>query len=48
MLREASQRCFIADHMPETDANATDRFIEYFTREALADPYTLLQPLPSG
>ncbi|OEZ65565.1 hypothetical protein JAB5_29730 [Janthinobacterium sp. HH103] len=48
MLPEASQRRFIADHMPEADANATDRFIEYFKRQALADPYTLLQSLPSG
>ena len=48
MLPEASQRRFIADHMPEADANATDRFIAYFKRQALADPYTLLQPLPAG
>lgn len=49
MLPEASQRRFIADHMaPMADANAADRFIAYFKRQALADPYTLLQPLPAG
>lgn len=48
MLPEASQRRFIADHMPMADANAADRFIAYFKRQAFADPYTLLQPLPAG
>ena len=47
MLPEASQRHFITVHMPEADANATHRFTEYFKRKALADPYTLLQPLRS-
>lgn len=48
MLPEAYQRRFIADHMPEADAEMTDRLIAYFKRQALADPYTLLQPLPAG
>ena len=46
MLPEAYQRRFIADHMPEADAEMTDRLIAYFKRQAEADPYTLLQPLP--
>lgn len=48
MLPEAYQRRFIADHMPEADAEMTDRLIAYFKRQAEADPYTLLQPLPAG
>lgn len=49
MLPEASQRRVIADHMPPmADANAADRLIAYFKRQALADPYTLLRPLPAG
>jgi hypothetical protein len=48
MLPEASQRRYIASNMPKADANATDRLIAYFKRKALADPYTLLQPLPVG
>ncbi|NRR32188.1 DUF4238 domain-containing protein [Oxalobacteraceae bacterium] len=48
MLPEAYQRRFIADHMPEAGAEMTDRLIAYFKRQAEADPYTLLQPLPAG
>jgi hypothetical protein len=48
MLPEAYQRRFIADHMPEADAEMTDRLIAYFKRRAEADPYTLLQQLPAG
>jgi hypothetical protein len=48
MLPEAYQRRFIADQMPEADAEMTERVIAYFKRRAEADPYTLLQPLPAG
>lgn len=48
MLPEASHRHFIAEHMPDADAVMTDRLIAYFKRQAEADPYTLLQPLPVG
>lgn len=48
MLPEAYQRRFIADQMPEADAEMTERVIAYFKRRAGADPYTLLQPLPAG
>ncbi len=48
MLPEASQRRFIAEHMPDADAVMVDQLIAYFNRQAGADPYTLLQPLPAG
>lgn len=48
MLPEASQRRFIADRVPEADAEMTDQLIADFKRQAEADPYTLLQPLPVG
>lgn len=48
MLPEASQRRFIAEHMPSADAVMTDQLIADFKRQAEADPYTLLQPLPEG
>jgi hypothetical protein len=48
MLPEASQRHYIAKHMPEADAAMVDQVIAYFKRQAEADPYTLLQPLPVG
>ncbi|MCM5682971.1 DUF4238 domain-containing protein [Schlegelella sp. S2-27] len=48
MLPEASQRRFIAEHMPDADAAMMDRLIADFRRQAQADPYTLLQPLPVG
>ena len=48
MLPEASQRHYIAKHMPEADAAMSDRVIAYFKRQAEADPYALLQPLPVG
>jgi hypothetical protein len=48
MLPEAYQRSFIADRIPEADAEMTDQLIAYFKRQAEADPYTLLQPLPAG
>ncbi|MDP9607247.1 UNVERIFIED_ORG: hypothetical protein J2W38_007068 [Variovorax paradoxus] len=48
MLPEASQRDFIAQHVPEADPAMTDRLIAYFKRQAETDPYTLLQPLPVG
>jgi hypothetical protein len=48
MLPEVYQRRFIADRMPEADADMTDRLIAYFKRQAEADPYTLLQRLPAG
>lgn len=48
MLPEASQRHFIAKHMPEAEAAMIDRVIAYFKRKAEADSYALLQPLPVG
>lgn len=48
MLPEASQRRYIAQHMPDADAEMTDQLIAYFKRQAEADPYTLLRPLPVG
>lgn len=48
MLPEASQRRLIADHMPEADAEMAAQLIAGFKRQAEADPYTLLQPLPAG
>jgi hypothetical protein len=48
MLPEVSQRRFIAEHMPDADAAMTHRLIADFRRQAEADPYTLLQPLPVG
>lgn len=48
MLPEASQRRFVVEHMPDADAEMTDRLIAYFRRRAEADPYTLLQPIPVG
>lgn len=48
MLPEASQRRYIAQHMPDADTVMTDRLIAYFKRQARADPCTLLQPLPVG
>lgn len=48
MLPEASQRHFIAKHMPDADSEMTDQLIAHFKRQAEADPYTLLQPLPVG
>ena len=48
MLPEASQRHYIAKHMQEADAAMSDRVIAYFKRQAEADPYALLQPLPVG
>lgn len=48
MLPEASQRHYIAEHMPEADAAMIDRVIAYFKCQAEADPYALLQPLPAG
>ncbi len=48
ILPEASQRRFIAEHMPDADAVTTERLIAYFRREAEADPYTLLRPIPVG
>lgn len=48
MLPEVSQRRYIAKHMPDADAAMTDKLIAYFKRQAQADPYTLLQPLPVG
>ncbi|MBT9595110.1 MAG: hypothetical protein IV094_03850 [Vitreoscilla sp.] len=48
MLPEASQRHYIAKHMPEADEAMIDRVIAYFKRQAEADPYALLQPLPVG
>lgn len=48
MLPEASQRRYIAEHMPDADAKMTDRLIAYFKRQSEADPYTLLQSLPVG
>ena len=48
MLPEEFQRHFIAQQMPDTDAETTDQFIAHFKRQAEVDPYTLLQPLPTG
>jgi hypothetical protein len=48
MLPEAAQRHNIAKHMPSADAAMIDRAIAYSKRQAEADPYALLQPLPAG
>lgn len=48
MLPEASQRHYITEHMPEADAAMVDQVIAYFKRQAEADPYALLQPVPAG
>lgn len=48
MLPEESQRRFIAERMPEADAAVTDRLIASFKKQAEADPYALLQPIPLG
>jgi hypothetical protein len=48
MLPEASQRHYIAKHMPDADAAVTNQLIAYFKRQAEADSYTPLQPLPVG
>ena len=48
MLPEAHQRRLIAKQMPEADDQMTNRLIAYFKRQAEADPYTLLQPFPTG
>jgi hypothetical protein len=46
MLPEASQRHFIAKHMPDADAEMSDRVIAYFqTARPRRIPYALLQPL---
>lgn len=46
MLPEASQRHFIAKHMPNADAVITNQLIAHFKHQALTDPYTPLQQLP--
>lgn len=48
MLPEESQRRYIAQHMTNADPALTDQLVAYFKRQAEADPYTLLQPLPEG
>ena len=48
MLPEAYQRRLITDRMPEANAEMTDWLIADLKRQARADPYTLLQPLPPG
>jgi hypothetical protein len=48
MVPEASQRQYVAKHMPEADTAMIDRVIAYSKRQAEADPYALLQPLPVG
>jgi len=48
MLPEASQRHYIAKHLQEADAAMVDRVIAFIKRQAEADPYALLQPLPAG
>ena len=48
MMPVASQRNFIAQHMPQADAVMMDRVIAYFKRQSEADPYSLLQVLPEG
>lgn len=48
MLPEPDQRRVIADRIPEADAAMADWIIAFFKRNAEADPYTLLQPLPAG
>ena len=48
MLPEDSQRQFIAQRMPDTDAAIRDRLIAYLRSQAEADPYALLQELPVG
>ncbi|TCK32463.1 uncharacterized protein DUF4238 [Paraburkholderia sp. BL8N3] len=48
MLPEASQRRFIAEQLPDADTAMMDRLISDLKRQAEADPYTLLQPLPAG
>lgn len=48
MLPEAYQRRLIANHRPKADSKMTDRIIADLKRQAEADPFTLLQPLPVG
>jgi hypothetical protein len=43
---EVSQRSQVTKDMPNAHAAMTDQVIEYFKRQAEADPYMLLQPLP--
>lgn len=48
MLPEEHQRRLIAKQRPDADTEMTDRLIAYCKRQAEADPYALLQPLPVG
>jgi hypothetical protein len=48
MLPEASLRRRIAAHVPDANDAMVERMVAYFLREAEADPYLLLQPLPVG
>jgi hypothetical protein len=48
MLPEASLRRRIAKHAPDADDAMVEQMVAYFRREAEADPYLLLQPLPVG
>jgi hypothetical protein len=48
MLPEDSLRRYVAKYMPQPDAVMMDSVIAYFKRQAEADPYALLQPLPKG
>jgi hypothetical protein len=48
MLPQDSLRRYVAEHMPQADAEMTDKIIAYIKRQTEADPYALLQPLPVG
>jgi hypothetical protein len=48
MLPENALRRHVAQNAPDVDAAMVDQMVAYFRREAEADPYILLQPLPVG
>ena len=48
MLPEDALRRHIAQNAPDADDAMVDQMVAYFRREAEADPYLLLQPLPVG
>ncbi len=48
MLPEAALRRHIAKAAPDADTAMVDQMVAYVRREADADPYILLQPLPVG
>ncbi len=48
MLPQDSLRRHIAKHAPDASDAMVDQMVAYFRRQAEADPYLLLQPLPVG